>query len=453
MEYVHDYLIIGGGMAADAAAKAIAEVERGANIGIVGDEASPPYQRPPLSKALWKGDKSPADIDLATAKTGASFHLGRRIVSLDRAAHVARDEQGDTYRYRRLLLATGATPRALGFDGGERLIDFRTLADYEALRRYAKPGAHIAVIGGGFIGSELAASLCGIGCKVTMLFPGRSIGTGRYPDGLCAYLDAYYREHGVELRAGIKVTGGRAVDGGVELELSEGGALCVDAVVAGIGVTPNTTLAEQVGQVELPSSLAVRAAVTSKVRVQVDHVLPVRVPLRQTLSIPIPDPIQVNAQLQTTVPVDLEVPVKQVLHVDQEYDLDTRVKTRVLGLPITLPIQGKVPLKLDVPVDLVIPVHQRLPLQLTLPATVRITEPLNARIDTVLQTQVPIHEALALPVTAPVEAVLTFPQRDVQAGLKLIDARLPLSALTLGPVSKAAGPASPASAAVPRSAP
>jgi NADPH-dependent 2,4-dienoyl-CoA reductase/sulfur reductase-like enzyme len=247
MEYVHDYLIIGGGMAADAAARAIAEIELGANIGIVGDEASPPYQRPPLSKALWKGDKSPADIDLATAKTGASFHLGRRIVSLDRAAHVARDEQGDTYRYRRLLLATGATPRTLGFDGGERLIHYRTLADYQALRRHAKPGAHIAVIGGGFIGSELAASLCGVGCKVTMLFPGKSIGAGRYPDGLCAYLDAYYREHGVELRAGIKVTGGRAVDGGVALELSDRSALRVDAVVAGIGVMPNTALAEQAG--------------------------------------------------------------------------------------------------------------------------------------------------------------------------------------------------------------
>jgi NADPH-dependent 2,4-dienoyl-CoA reductase/sulfur reductase-like enzyme len=247
MEYVHDYLIIGGGMAADAAARAIAEIELGANIGIVGDEASPPYQRPPLSKALWKGDKSPADIDLATAKTGASFHLGRRIVSLDRAVHVARDEQGDTYRYRRLLLATGATPRKLGFDGGERLIHYRTLADYEALRRYAKPGAHIAVIGGGFIGSELAASLCGIGCKVTMLFPGKSIGAGRYPDGLCAYLDAYYREHGVALRAGTKVTGGRAVDGGVELELPAGETLRVDAVVAGIGVTPDTALAEQAG--------------------------------------------------------------------------------------------------------------------------------------------------------------------------------------------------------------
>ena len=247
MEHVHDYLIIGGGMAADAAAKAIAEVERGANIGIVGDEASPPYQRPPLSKALWKGGKSSADIDLATARSGATLYLGRHIVSLDRAAHVARDTQGDTYRYRRLLLATGATPRGLGFDGGERLIPFRSLADYEALRRYAKPGARIAVIGGGFIGSELAASLCGVGCKVTMLFPGTSIGAGRYPDGLCAYLDACYREHGVELRAGTKVTGGRAVDNGVALALSDGSTLRVDAVVAGIGVTPNTALAEQAG--------------------------------------------------------------------------------------------------------------------------------------------------------------------------------------------------------------
>src|SRR5574337_523294 len=221
MEHVHDYLIIGAGMVADAAAKDIREIDATASVGLVGEETSAPYQRPPLSKALWKGDKSPADIDLATAGSGATLHLGRRITALDRAAHTARDDRGDTYRYRRLLLATGATSRRLPFEGGKRVIHFRTLADYLALRGFAQPGAYIAVIGGGFIGCELAASLCSLGCKVTMLFPGKTLGAGRYPEGLANYLDDYYRRHGVDVRSGVQVTG--------------------------IGVTPNTALAEQAG--------------------------------------------------------------------------------------------------------------------------------------------------------------------------------------------------------------
>jgi NADPH-dependent 2,4-dienoyl-CoA reductase/sulfur reductase-like enzyme len=247
MEHVHDYLIVGAGMAADAAAKAIREVDGNADVGLVGDESSPPYQRPPLSKALWKEGKSPADIDLGTAASGAVVHGGRRVVALDRAAHTLRDDHGDSYRYRRLLLATGATPRRLPFDAGERVIHFRTLDDYRALRRFATAGAHVAVVGGGFIGSELAASLAGAGCRVTMLFPGPSIGAGRYPDALCHYLDDYYREHGVAVSAGVSVVDGKAVDGGVELALSDGETLRVDAVAVGIGVTPNVELAEQAG--------------------------------------------------------------------------------------------------------------------------------------------------------------------------------------------------------------
>jgi NADPH-dependent 2,4-dienoyl-CoA reductase/sulfur reductase-like enzyme len=247
MEHVHDYLIIGAGMAADAAAKAIREVDAAANVGIVGAEAQPPYQRPPLSKALWKGDKSVADIDLATAQSGATLHSGRRIESLDRVARTARDDRGDSYRYRRLLLSTGATPRRLPFEGGERIIHFRTLDDYQALRRYAQPGAFIAVIGGGFIGCELAASLCSLGCKVTLLFPGETIGAGRYPDGLAHYLDDYYRSRGVDVRSGVRVQGSNSTDGGVELVLSDGSLLRVEAAVAGLGVTPTTALAEQAG--------------------------------------------------------------------------------------------------------------------------------------------------------------------------------------------------------------
>ncbi|HEY9512121.1 MAG TPA: FAD-dependent oxidoreductase, partial [Rhodanobacter sp.] len=247
MEHVHDYLIVGTGMAADAAAKAIHAADAAASIGMVGDEVSPPYQRPPLSKALWKGDTSPADIDLATAASGADLYLGRRVTGLDCAAHLALDAHGDTYRYRRLLLATGATPRRLAFAAGERVIHFRTLADYQALRRYAVAGAQIAVIGGGFIGSELAASLCGIGCKVTMIFPDAAIGTGRYPAALTAFLNSYYQDRGVTLRTGVTVVDGKTRASGVELTLSDGETLQVDAVVAGLGVTPNTALAAQAG--------------------------------------------------------------------------------------------------------------------------------------------------------------------------------------------------------------
>ncbi len=247
MEHIHDYLIVGAGMAAAAAAKALRETDAAANIGIVGAEMQPPYQRPPLSKALWKGDKSLDDIDLGTSATGAQLHLGRRIESLDRVAHTARDDHGDSYRYRRLLLATGATPRRLSFDGGERVIHFRTQDDYRALRRFAVAGAHVAVIGGGFIGSELAASLCGIGCKVTLLFPGAAIGAGRYPDALSRYLDEYYRSHGVDVRSGVRVVGGSAAEGGVNLVLSDGTAMRVDVAVAGLGVTPDVALAEQAG--------------------------------------------------------------------------------------------------------------------------------------------------------------------------------------------------------------
>lgn len=246
MDHEYDYLIVGAGMTADAAAKSIRKADASGRIGIVGDEADAPYERPPLSKALWKGDKPVESVDLDTARAGVTLHLGRRAVAIDRGAHTVSDSNGDRYRYRKLLLATGATPRRLGLSG-ERVIDFRTLADYRRLRALAQPGTHVAVVGGGFIGSELAASLASVGCKVTMLFPGAAIGSGRYPPALARFLNDYYREHGVELRPATKVTGGSASASGVDLALADGSSLHADAVVAGLGVTPNVDLAAAAG--------------------------------------------------------------------------------------------------------------------------------------------------------------------------------------------------------------
>lgn len=241
MEHDYDYLIVGAGMTADAAAKSLRKADAEARIGMVGDEAQAPYERPPLSKGLWK-DKTVEAIDLGTAASGTRLHLGRRIVSLDCVDRSARDDAGDVYRYRRLLLATGAAPRRLSFDG-PRVINFRTLDDYQALRRFAAPGARVAVVGGGFIGSEIAASLSGAGCKVSMLFPGEAIGAGRYPAALAHFLNGYYAERGVRLKPGVKVVDGRCEGDRVELALSDGTTEGADVVVAGLGVTPNVELA------------------------------------------------------------------------------------------------------------------------------------------------------------------------------------------------------------------
>ena len=235
------YLIVGGGLTGDAACKGIREVDAEGAIALVADEPYAPYSRPPLSKALWKG-KDESSIWRGTAELGVDLRLGRRIVALDLERRQARDDQGEVYAYDKMLLATGGRPRTLPF-GGDDVIYFRTLDDYRRLRGLATAGARIGVIGGGFIGSEIAAALALNGCAVTMVFPEAGIGARIFPADLAAGLIDYCRERGVEVRAGASVTGIEAgrilLDGGEEVQ--------VDAVVAGIGIVPNVELAADAG--------------------------------------------------------------------------------------------------------------------------------------------------------------------------------------------------------------
>lgn len=244
MQHTFDYLIIGAGMAGEAAAQAIRESDAQATIALLGAEAHPPYDRPPLSKALWKDGKV-ADIWRPIDKARATLQLGRRAVSIDRSARVVRDDAGDDWHYGKLLLATGGAPRTLPFGTG--FIHYRTYDDYLRLRAMVKPGARIAVIGGGFIGSEIAAAMAMNDCRTTMLFPGETIGGHVYPAGLARSVTDYYRERGVDVRNGVTVSGGRGGEAGATLELSDGSTLEADAVVAGLGITPNVQLAEEAG--------------------------------------------------------------------------------------------------------------------------------------------------------------------------------------------------------------
>ena len=239
------YLIVGGGLTADAACAGIRDLDPDGPIVVVGDEPHPPYLRPPLSKALWKGEDE-STIWRGTADLGAQLQPGRRIVGLDLKGRTARDDRGESYAYERLLLATGGRPRRLPF-GGEDVVYFRTVDDYRRLRGLADGGASFVVIGAGFIGSEIAAALALNGSPVTLVFPEPGIGARIFPPTLSLALIDYYRDRGVNLLPEASVSGIERHDTGTRVTLEDGRALDADAVVAGIGIEPNVELAERGG--------------------------------------------------------------------------------------------------------------------------------------------------------------------------------------------------------------
>jgi 3-phenylpropionate/trans-cinnamate dioxygenase ferredoxin reductase component len=241
----YTYLIVGGGMTADAAAKAIRAADPKGSIGLVSADPHPPYDRPPLSKALWKGEPE-EKIWRKTDETGAVLHLGCRVTAIDPGGKRATDESGETYGYGKLLLATGGTPRRLKLDT-EQIIYFRTYDDYRRLHALAQEHLRFAVLGGGFIGSEIAAALRMAGREVVMLVPEDGIGARVYPAELSHSLNDYYREKGVDLHTGEGLAGLTPRGGKVIVRTTGGKDLPVDVVVAGLGIAPNVDVAEQAG--------------------------------------------------------------------------------------------------------------------------------------------------------------------------------------------------------------
>jgi NADPH-dependent 2,4-dienoyl-CoA reductase/sulfur reductase-like enzyme len=235
------YLIVGGGLTADSACRGIRERDPDGPILVVGEEPHPPYLRPPLSKALWKGDDE-STIWRRTEEFGVELRLGRRVVALDLDARRAEDDAGEVYGYERLLLATGGRPRRLPF-GGDEVVYFRTLDDYRHLRTLADRGSRCCVIGGGFIGSEIAAALALDDCPVTMVFPEAGIGARVFPAELSAALNDYFRSRGVEVLAEASVTGIERRGATVRVTLGDGRMIEAEAIVAGLGIEPNAELA------------------------------------------------------------------------------------------------------------------------------------------------------------------------------------------------------------------
>ena len=235
------YVIVGGGMTADAAARAIEASDPDGSVVLISEENDAPYNRPPLTKGLWQG-KEEYTTSRHTDELHVALSLGTRATAIDTTARTVSDDHGRTHEYDRLLLATGGRPRRLPF-GGDDVVYYRTLADYRRVRTLAEDGARFVVIGGGFIGSELAASLASNGREVSLVFPEDGVCARLFPADLSAFVTEYYRARGVGVHAGRTVT---AIDAG-SVMLDDGTTLTADAVVAGLGIEPVTDLAESIG--------------------------------------------------------------------------------------------------------------------------------------------------------------------------------------------------------------
>lgn len=245
----YTYLIIGGGMVADSAARGIRELDTDGTIGILSREDNPPVARPALSKKLWTDPSFTfEDVWLNTAAdTGAVFHAGETAVSVDRDAHTVRTHGGNEFGYRRLLLATGGTPNTLDIPDDDRVIYFRTVDDYRRLRELSGEHRRIAVVGGSFIATEIAAALVQNGAEPVLIYPEDVLGEKVFPSGLAQQFETMYRDNGVDLVPGTTVGSGTAGADGITLTLSSGDTVECTAVVVGVGVSPDIGLAEDAG--------------------------------------------------------------------------------------------------------------------------------------------------------------------------------------------------------------
>lgn len=243
------YVVVGSGMTADGAARGIHEMDPDGSILILGTDTDRPYTRPALTKKLWTDPDFTVDDNwMNTAEdTGATIRLETAVDRIDPGTRTV-EADGRVIGYEKLLLATGGAPHRLDLPETDQVLHFRTLADYRRLRELADRDLRIAVIGGSFIGTELAAALAQHDTRVTLIYPDQVLQSTPFPPGLAQRFEQTYAEHGVTLRPESTVASGREIDGGrIELTLEGGSRIDVDAVVVGIGITPLTALAEDAG--------------------------------------------------------------------------------------------------------------------------------------------------------------------------------------------------------------
>ncbi|MCC6865733.1 MAG: NAD(P)/FAD-dependent oxidoreductase [Ignavibacteria bacterium] len=240
----YKYIIIGGGMTGDAAVKGIRELDTEGSILMISNESQKPYARPPLSKGLWK--TTPEEkIWKNTGELNVDFMLETDAESLNNDKSVKLNN-GENIFYDKLLLATGGKVNKLNF-ASDRIIYYRTFNDYKKLRKLSETLNNFAVIGGGFIGTEIAAALAMNTKKVTVIFQGEFLGERVFPADLAEYVTDYFKNKGVEILNRSNVNDISEAENKIKINTDNGKTVTADAVIAGIGIKPNTALALNAG--------------------------------------------------------------------------------------------------------------------------------------------------------------------------------------------------------------
>lgn len=243
--------IIGGGQAGAMAAAALRQQGFSGPLHLFSDEAHLPYERPPLSKAMLLDDNPQLQPVLPASwwqEHNVQLHLGVTLREIDRATHTLTLADGQTYRWTQLLLATGAAARPLPLlDAlGERCFTLRHAADAERLRAVLQPGKSVAIVGAGTIGLELAASATQRGCRVTVVELASTVMGRNAPAPVRDYLLARHQLAGVRVLLNSAIEHAEAGEF-LTLTLQNGETLTADAVVYGIGIVANDTLARNAG--------------------------------------------------------------------------------------------------------------------------------------------------------------------------------------------------------------
>ena len=247
-------VIAGAGHAAGQAAATLRQKGFTGSVVVIGDEPHVPYQRPPLSKAFLAGELEKERLyfkpESFWPKHEVEMRLGRRVTAIDRAARAVTLDDGETLGYDKLILATGSRVRELPVPGHDLkgVHYLRNIADVDGIRAEFRPGAKLAIIGGGYIGLEVAAVARKDGLDVTVVETEPRVMSRVVSPAVSEFFQNMHLEEGVKLELGRRVQELRGADGKLTTVVcADGFALDTDLCIVGIGILPNIELAEAAG--------------------------------------------------------------------------------------------------------------------------------------------------------------------------------------------------------------